>query len=56
MREVRRVRSEMPPRRNRKTIREGNVMEKLVNIKINGMDVSVPQGTAIIEAAKLLNI
>jgi len=31
-------------------------MENKINLKINGMDVSVPQGSAIIEAAKALNI
>ncbi|MCL2068498.1 MAG: NADH-dependent [FeFe] hydrogenase, group A6 [Oscillospiraceae bacterium] len=31
-------------------------MENMVNLKINGMDVSVANGTTVIEAAKALNI
>ena len=31
-------------------------MENMVNIKINGLDVSAPAGSTILEAAKLANI
>ena len=31
-------------------------MEKMLNIKINGMDVTVPYGTKIIDAARMVGI
>lgn len=31
-------------------------MEDLINLKINGIDVSVPKGTTVLEAARQANI
>ena len=31
-------------------------MEKMINLKINGMDVSVPAGSTILEAARKVGI
>ena len=31
-------------------------MEKLINLKINGVPVSVPEGSTILQAARLANV
>ncbi len=57
MRQMRGLLRKMQIRGNLKNIGKGIAMdEKTVNLKINGVDIKAPEGSTILEAARLLNI